>query len=282
MLAAGLSLKPEHFEEALQARSTGLWFEVHAENYLVAGGPRLAWLHAIREHHPLSLHGVSLSLAGEDPLDAGHLAALAALVRRFEPTLVSEHLAWSRAGGHYLPDLLPFVRTTTTLLRLCDRIEQTQQALGRSIAVENPSHYLFAPHEWDEVEFITQLARRTGCTLLLDVNNVHISANNLGYNACEWLDRVPAGLVSQVHLAGHSSDPALGAALLVDSHDAPVIPAVWQLFESFVRRAGPRPSLLERDGNVPMFAELMAEREHVQEILDAAVARTPVREGAPA
>ncbi len=274
MLAAGVGLKPEHFEEASRAREPGLWFEVHAENYLVAGGPRLAWLDAIREQHPLSLHGVSLSLAGEDPLDAAHLKALARLVRRFEPSLVSEHLAWSRVGGHYLPDLLPFERTTGALHRLCERIEQTQHALGCAIAVENPSHYLAVPHEWDEIDFITALARRTGCTLLLDINNVVVSANNLGYDPAAWLDRVPADLVSQLHLAGHSSDPTLGPALLIDSHDAPVAPAVWDLFERFVRRAGPRPSLIERDGNLPAFGELMAEREHAQAVLDAGTLRS--------
>lgn len=282
MLAAGLGLKPEHFEEALQARAPGLWFEVHAENYLVAGGPRLAWMDAIREQHPLSLHGVSLSLAGEDPLDAAHLKALAGLVRRLEPSLVSEHLAWSRAGGHYLPDLLPFERTTATLHRLCDRIEQTQEALGRPIAVENPSHYLALAHEWDEIDFIVELAERTGCTLLLDLNNVYLSANNLGYDAAAWIGRVPADLVSQLHLAGHSSDPALGAALLIDSHDAPVAPAVWQLFEHFVQRAGPRPSLIERDGNVPAFAELMAEREQAQAVLNAGTQRAPAIKAAAA
>ncbi len=282
MLAAGLGLKPEHFEDALQARAPGLWFEVHAENYLVAGGPRLAWLDAIREQHPLSLHGVSLSLAGEDLLDAAHLKALAGLVRRFQPALVSEHLAWSRAGGHYLPDLLPFERNTATLHRLCERIDQTQHALGRPIAVENPSHYLTMRHEWDEIDFIVELAGRTGCTLLLDLNNVHVSANNLGYPAASWIDRVPSRLVSQLHLAGHSSDPVLGAALLIDSHDAPVAPEVWQLFEHFVGRAGPRPTLIERDGNVPAFEELMAEREQAQSVLTAGAQRSPVTETAVA
>ena len=270
MLAAGLGLKPEHFEPGLQARAPGLWFEVHAENYLVAGGPRLAWLDAIRAQHPLSLHGVSLSLAGEEPLDAVHLEALAALVRRVQPALVSEHLAWSRAGGHYLPDLLPFERTGATLHRLCARIDQAQEALGRPIAVENPSHYLAMPHEWDEVDFLAALAERTGCTLLLDLNNVHVSANNLGYDASAWLDRLPARLVSQLHLAGHSTDPELGATLLVDSHDAPVAPAVWRLFERFVQRAGARPTLIERDGNLPAFEELMSERDQAQAVLAAA------------
>ena len=266
-LATGLGLKPEHFDDALRARAEGLWFEVHPENHLVAGGPRLAWLEAVRERHPLSLHGVSLSLAGEAPLDAAHLRRLAALVRRLQPALVSEHLAWSRFAGGWLPDLLPFPRTTRALQRIASRIAQAQDVLGRPIAIENPSHYLRLPgHLWDEIEFLQELARRTGCTLLLDVNNVHVSAHNLGFDAGEWIDRFPAELVSEVHLAGHSTDPVLGDALLVDSHDAPVAPAVWALYRRFVQRAGARPTLIERDGNVPPFAELLAERATAQAI----------------
>jgi uncharacterized protein (UPF0276 family) len=268
-LATGLTLKPQHFEDAMRARAHGLWFEVHPENHLVDGGPRLAWLEAIREVHPLSLHGVSLSLAGESPLDGDHLRRLAALVRRLQPALVSEHLAWSRFEGGWLPDLLPFPRTTEALQRIAARIARVQDALGRTIAIENPSHYLRLPgHLWDEIEFLEELARRTGCTLLLDVNNVHVSAHNLGFDAGAWIDRFPAELVSEVHLAGHSADPALGDALLVDSHDAPVAPPVWALYRRFVRRAGVRPTLIERDGNVPAFSELMAERGRAQHVLE--------------
>ena len=268
-LAAGLGLKPGHFEEALRATQPGLWFEVHPENYLVDGGPRLAWLEAVRERHPLSLHGVSLSLAGTAPLDLAHLRRLAGLVRRFQPALVSEHLAWSRHDGGWLPDLLPFPRTTAALRRIASRITQAQDLLGCSIAIENPSHYLRLPgHQWDEIAFLRELAARTGCTLLLDINNVHVSANNLGYDAQEWLARFPAALVSEVHLAGHAADPALGPALLIDSHDAPVAPQVWALYRRFVQRAGPRPTLLERDGNVPDFAALLAERAIAQEVLE--------------
>jgi len=268
-LATGLGLKPEHFDDALRARAEGLWFEVHPENHLVAGGPRLAWLEAVRERHPLSLHGVSLSLAGEAPLDEAHLARLAALVRRLQPALVSEHLAWSRFEGGWLPDLLPFPRTGDALRRIAARIAHVQEALGRTIAIENPSHYLRLPgHLWDEIEFLQELARRTGCTLLLDVNNVHVSAHNLGFDAREWIDRFPARLVSEIHLAGHSADPVLGDALLVDSHDAPVAPAVWALYRRFVQRAGARPTLVERDANLPAFAGLMAERAMAQAIAE--------------
>jgi uncharacterized protein (UPF0276 family) len=260
-LATGLGLRPGHFEEALQARASGLWFEVHPENHLVAGGPRLACLEAVRAHHPLALHGVSLSLAGESALDEEHLHRLAALVRRLQPALVSEHLAWSRFAGGWLPDLLPFPRTTGALQRIAARIAHAQDVLGCALAIENPSHYMRLPgHEWDEIGFLQELARRTGCTLLLDVNNVHVSAHNLGFDAGAWLDRFPADLVSEVHLAGHSEDAATGGALLVDSHDAPVAPAVWSLYRRFVQRAGPRPTLIERDDNLPAFSVLMEER----------------------
>lgn len=269
--SAGLGLKPEHFDEALQASQAGLWFEVHPENYLVDGGPRLAWLDAVRQRHPVSLHGVSLSLAGEAPPDAAHLRRLAALARRLQPVLVSDHLAWSRRGGRYLPDLLPFPRTTEALHRIAAHVEQVQDMLGRSIAVENPSHYLHLPgHGWDEVDFLAALARRTGCTLLLDVNNVHVSAHNLGYDAAAWLDSVPAELVSEVHLAGHTQDPGLGDTLLIDSHDAPVAPEVWALYRRFIARAGPVPTLIERDGNVPAFSELLRERSVAADILRSA------------
>ena len=275
-LTAGLGLKPEHFDAALAARASGLWFEVHPENYMVDGGPRLAWLEAIRRQHPLSLHGVSLSLAGEAAPDARQLQRLAALVRRFEPALVSEHLAWSRFEGAYLPDLLPCARSHALLQRMAEHVDQVQQALGRRIAIENPSHYLQLPgHDWDEVDFLRELVRRSGCGLLLDINNVHVSARNLGFDAGAWLDRFPAEAVMEIHLAGHTSDPVHGEALLIDSHDAPVAAPVWSLYARFVERAGPRPTLVERDGNLPAFDELMAERERaaaIAESLGAAMA----------
>ena len=267
-LRAGLGLKPEHFDAALDCRRGGLWFEVHPENYFVAGGPRLHWLERIRAAHPVALHGVSLSLAGHEPPDARHLARLAALVRRIEPALVSEHLAWSRWRGHYLPDLLPFVRSDEALRHIATGIDRTQEALGRTIAIENPSHYLrIDGHAWDEVEFLAELARRTGCGLLLDVNNVHVSACNLGFDADGHIDRFPAQAVMEIHLAGHSRDPALGEALLVDSHDAPVAPEVWSLYERLVERIGPRPTLIERDGNLPAFDSLLAEQQLATDVL---------------
>lgn len=266
-LTAGLGLKPEHYDDALSTQAEGLWFEVHPENYMVDGGPRLGWLEAIRVCHPVSLHGVSLSLAGDAPPDPAHLQRLAVLARRVQPALISEHLAWSTWNGRYFPDLLPFVRSTQALHRIAENIARTQEALHATIAIENPSHYLrIEDHSWDEVDFLAELARRTGCTLLLDINNVHVSACNLEYSAQDWLDRFPQALVSEIHLAGHSSDPAMGEALLIDSHDAPIAPVVWQLYRRFIERAGSRPTLIERDGNLPAFGELMDERDQAAEL----------------
>ena len=260
-LTAGLGLKADHFEDALACRAPGLWFEVHAENYLVAGGPRLAWLEAIRAAHPLSLHGVSLSLAGAAEPDPQTLAGLAALVRRIEPALVSEHLAWSRRGPHYLPDLLPFPRSAEALTTICAHVDAVQEALGRTIAIENPSHYLaLEGHAWSETDFLAEIARRTGCGLLLDINNVHVSARNIGISAEDYVDAFPADRVVEIHLAGHRVDARLGERLLIDSHDAPVAEPVWALFERFVERAGPRPTLIERDAELPPFAVLLDER----------------------
>jgi hypothetical protein len=272
--SAGLGLKPQHFEEALAAPADGLWFEVHPENYMVAGGPRLAWLEAIRARHPLSLHGVALSLAADAPPDAAHLRRLAALVERFAPALVSEHLAWSTWQGAYRPDLLPFPRTGEALARIVENVDRVQEALGRPIAIENPSHYLaFVGHEWDEIDFLEALARRTGCRVLLDVNNVFVSARNLGLSAEAYVDAFPGAIVAEIHLAGHTADPALGAALLVDSHDAPVDPAVWALYERLIARIGPRPTLIERDDNLPEFAALMAERARAETALSVPLRR---------
>jgi len=260
-ILAGLGLKPEHFDAALACDRPGLWFEVHPENYFVDGGPRLHWLASIRAAHPVSLHGVSLSLAGPEAPDASHLARLGALARRIEPVLVSEHLAWSRWRGRYLPDLLPFVRSTEALQHIAANIGRTQDVLGRRIGIENPAHYLqMHGHAWDEVDFLAELVRRTGCGLLLDVNNVQVSARNLGFDAGGYIDRVPAEAIVEVHLAGHSQDPALGAGLLIDSHDEPVADEVWALYRRLVRRCGPRPTLIERDGKLPAFDVLLTEQ----------------------
>lgn len=271
-LTGGLGLKPEHYVEALESREPGLWFEVHAENYMSAGGPRLGWLEAIRGEHPLSLHGVGLSLGADASPDAAHLNRLAVLVDRFEPALVSEHLAWSAWGGAFLPDLLPVPRTHAALLRVVDNISQVQERLGRPIAIENPSHYLTLPwHEYTEADFLGELVRRAGCRVLLDVNNVYVSGRNLGLAPeellAELLAVVPRDAITEIHLAGHSDDPTHGPRLLVDSHDAPVAEAVWTLYQQAIERIGARPTLIERDGNLPDFAALLQERGRAHDTL---------------
>jgi uncharacterized protein (UPF0276 family) len=265
VLTAGVGLKPEHFDAALACSRAGLWFEVHPENYFVCGGPRLRWLQAIRARHPVSLHAVSLSLAAAAAPEPLALRRLADLVERIEPALVSDHLAWSAWRGTYRPDLLPVPRTAEALQRLCDNVGQVQDRLRRRIAVENPTHYLrFEDHAYGESEFLTELARRSGCALLLDVNNAYVSARNLGGDAdaaAAFIDAVPAEAIAEVHLAGHRADPLLGAALLVDSHDTAVAAEVWALYDRLITRIGPRPTLVERDANLPPFDSLLAERE---------------------
>lgn len=276
LLTAGLGLKPQHYDAALDSTAAGLWFEVHPENYMVAGGPRLAWLEAIRARHAISLHGVALSLAADAEPDAAHLQRLAELARRIEPALISEHLAWSTWRGAYHPDLLPFPRTGVAMSRIAANISRTQDVLQRPIAIENPAHYLqLDGHAWDEIDFLGELARRTGCSLLLDVNNVYVSARNMGYPAEGYIDAFPGDLVAEIHLAGHAPDPQLGAALLIDSHDAPVSAEVWALYERLIRRIGARPTLIERDDNLPAFEVLFAERERA-----AALLRDPLAEAA--
>lgn len=269
--AAGLGFKPEYFEEAVASAAAGLWFEVHAENYMVSGGPRLAMLEVLRQNRELSLHGVGMSLAGAAEIDTQHLAALKRLVDRFEPALVSEHLAWSRLDGRCFPDLLPVPRTNEVLSRCAANIGRVQDALGRQILIENPTHYLaLRDHSWSETSFLAELARRSGCGLLVDVNNVAVGSHNLGYAPSAWLDAIPPKLIGEIHLAGHSVDAEAG--LLIDSHDKPVSEAVWQLYEALIARIGPRPTLIERDGNLPAFGELMLERQRAQAVLDEGMA----------
>ncbi len=267
--SAGIGFKADHFQDAMASPAAGLWFEVHAENYMLPGGPRLAMLEALRAQRPLSLHGVGLSLAGAADPDCDHLAALKRLADRFDPFLVSEHIAWSRIGERCLPDLLPFPRTTEALIRIARNIEIVQDSLGRQILVENPSHYMpLCGHCWGEVDFLVELTKRTGCGLLIDVNNVAVSAFNLGFDPSGWLAAVPAEAVGEIHLAGHEADASLD--LLIDSHGAPIAEGVWRLFEGFTARIGPRPTLIERDGNVPPFRDLMAERDRVAAVLKRA------------
>tara|TARA_R110000868_G_scaffold335430_1_gene596284 strand:+ start:3516 stop:4409 length:894 start_codon:yes stop_codon:yes gene_type:complete len=269
--SAGLGLKPEHYRPALDEQAAGLWFEVHPENYMSAGGPRLAWLDAIRARTPLSLHGVGLSLGGLEPPDPAHLQRWKTLLDRYQPVRISEHLAWSVHSGTYFNDLLPTPMTRAALDRFCEHVDAMQSALGRSVLIENPSRYLPLREEVPEAEFLAETVRRTGCGLLLDVNNLHVSAHNLGFDIETWLDTIPGSAVGEIHLAGHEADAELGGELLIDTHGAPIADPVWSLYEAVIARLGPRPVLIERDNNIPAFAELLAERNRAQRVLDDAL-----------
>ncbi|HEY8070436.1 MAG TPA: DUF692 domain-containing protein [Methylocystis sp.] len=265
---AGLGFKPEHFDEAVTCPSNGCWFEVHAENYMVEGGSRLAMLAALRIAHPLSLHGVGLSLAAAADPDMRHVARLKALVDRFEPFVVSEHLAWSTWRGVHNPSLLPFPRTRSSLDRVVANVMRVQDVLGRSILIENPALYMeLDGHEFAETEFLKELVRRCGCGLLIDVNNVYVSANNLGFGAEAYLDAIPGSAIGEIHLAGHSGDAQYGERLLIDTHDSPICEVVWRLYERLIERVGPKPTLIERDENIPAFAELLRERDRAHALL---------------
>jgi hypothetical protein len=267
-LTAGLGFKTAHLTEALTSRADGLWFEVHAENYMVDGGPRLAALMALREARPLSIHGVGLSIASASSPDCDHLARLARLVERTTPFAVSDHLAWQRWNGIHHADFLPFPRTRRALRRVIANVGRVQDALGRPILIENPSLYVDLPgHELTEVEFLTELARASGCGLLLDVNNLFVSGHNLGLSAKDAVDAVPGEFVAEIHLAGHSPDA--DSPLIIDTHGSPIADPVWALYARLIARIGPRPTLIERDDNIPSFDGLMAERERAAQLLNA-------------
>ena len=277
---AGIGLKPVHCREILEtAPDVGL-LEIHAENYMGAGGPPHRRLEAIRARYPLSLHGVGLSIGGAGRLDRDHLARLRALIRRYEPALFSEHLAWSSHGGAFLDDLLPLPYTEATLRLVCDHVDEAQEALGRQLLLENPSAYLrFAESTIAETAMLAAIAERTGCGLLLDVNNVVVSCANLGDDPGAYIDAFPAARVGQIHLAGHDVGlDAAGARLLIDAHGSPVAPDVWALFARALVRTGPVPSVIERDNDVPPLPALLDEAARAALLLrTAADVRPDVR-----
>jgi uncharacterized protein (UPF0276 family) len=270
----GIGLKPQHVREVLDGRADLAFLEVHAENYMVPGGPFPAHLARIRERHALSMHGVGLSIGGEAPLDRRHLDRLADLMVRFEPALFSEHLAWSSHGGVFFNDLLPLPYDAATLHRVCDHVDELQQRLRRRILLENPSTYVeFERSTMDEAQFICEVVRRTGCGLLLDVNNAYVSAVNHGRDAAAFIAALPLDAVGEIHLAGFTEDrDAAGDRLLIDAHASPVDAAVWRLYEHTLRLGGPRPTLIERDADVPPLALLCAEAARAGRALAAAVA----------
>jgi uncharacterized protein (UPF0276 family) len=267
---AGSSFKHEHLAAIRDEGKQRRFFEVHAENYMGAGGPPHRALEAIRRDHPVSLHGVCMSIGGPEPLDKVHLARFRNLVERYEPALVSEHLAWSTHQNTYFNDLLPLPYTEVTLRRVCDHIDQVQEAIWRPLLLENPSTYLaFAESTMGETEFIRRVAERTGCGLLLDINNVFVSATNHGFSALEYLSEFPLARVGEIHLAGHAEQADdEGELLLIDSHDGPVADAVWKLYEIVIGQCGPVPTLIEWDSNIPDWPVLKAEADAAQAILD--------------
>jgi uncharacterized protein (UPF0276 family) len=267
---AGTSFKPEHLAAISAVSGPQGFFEVHAENYMGAGGPPHRALERVRRDHPISLHGVCMSLGGPQPLDKDHLKRFRTLVDRYEPALISEHLAWSTHVDTYLNDLLPLPYTATTLAHVCDHVDQMQNAIGRPILLENPSTYvLFAESSMTETDFIREVARRTGCGLLLDINNVFVSATNHGFSALQYLRDFPLSCVGEIHLAGHAEqEDDEGELLLIDSHDGPVAGAVWQLYEIVINSCGPIPTLIEWDSKIPDWPVLRAEALAAQAILD--------------
>jgi hypothetical protein len=267
---AGTGFKPGHLTAILVEEKRCGFFEVHAENYMGAGGPPHRALEAIRRDHPLSLHGVCMSIGGPQPLDRAHLSRFRDLVQRYEPALVSEHLAWSTHDNTFYNDLLPLPYTRATLDRVCDHIDEVQTAIGQKLLLENPSSYLgFRESTMSETDFIRAVSRRTGCGLLLDINNVFVSATNLGFSARDYLADFPLSAVGEIHLAGHAEQADdEGFTLLIDSHDGPVTDAVWKLYEVVIARRGPIPTLVEWDSKIPDWPILKAEMAAAQSILD--------------
>lgn len=270
--APGMGYKPQHYSDILADPRPVAWLEIHAENYMGDGGRPLAQLRHLSERFPISVHGVGLSIGGEAPLDPDHLARLKRLCDWLHPASFSEHLAWSSHDSAFLNDLLPLPYTDATLARVADHIDQVQDTLSRPMQLENPSSYLaFAESTWSEPDFLRELARRTGCGLLLDVNNVFISATNLATDPRAYIDAFPLEAVGEIHLGGHDTDhDDHGAPLLIDSHGAAIADPVWALLDDTLARCGPRPVLVEWDTDVPGWPVLAAEARRAEAALAAA------------
>ncbi len=259
---AGIGLRSQHHRDAFDSQVQVGWLEVHSENYFGSGGVPLRDLETLRVDYPISLHGVGMSLGSADELDFQHLKQLKDLIQRIEPGLVSEHLSWSSFGGKYLNDLVPIPYTDETLAFLVARVAWVQEYLGREILIENPSSYLeYQFSTLSEAEFINELARRSGCGILLDINNVYVSCRNHGWNALDYLQAIQAEKVGEIHLAGHSVNRVGEQHILIDTHNGPVCEAVWQLFQTAIQRLGNRPTLIEWDADLPTWQRLIAEAE---------------------
>lgn len=271
LLSAGAGLKPEHAEDIFQGARRVDFFEIHAENYMGAGGPPHHLLRRIRADYPLSIHGVGLSIGGTAPLDRVHLMRLKRLVAAYEPALFSEHLAWSTHDGVFLNDLLPLPYNSISLAHVCAHVNEVQDSIGMKMLLENPSTYVaFGASTMSEVDFLRAVAQRTGCGLLLDVNNVHVSAVNHSFNAAACIDAFPIQHVGQFHLAGFAEDrDSSGARLLIDDHGRAVADTVWDLYRRALARGCLAPTLIEWDNNVPPFETLAAEAERARALMAA-------------
>lgn len=269
--APGAGYKPQHFEAILDDPDAVRWLEIHAENYMGDGGRPLAQLRHLAGRFPISVHGVGLSIGGEGPLDRDHLARLAHLVEWLNPASFSEHLAWSTHDSHFLNDLLPLPYNERTLARVANHIDEVQEVTGRHMLLENPSTYLaFAESEMSEIEFLTEIAQRTGCGLLLDVNNVFVSATNQRIDPVAYIDAFPHHHVGEIHLGGHDEDEdEHGAPLLIDSHGREVVDPVWDLYAHTIAIGGRKPTLIEWDTDVPDWPELVAEARRAAAVLEA-------------
>lgn len=257
---AGIGLRSQHHQDALACKAGVAWMEVHSENYFGKGGAPLRYLDAIRADYPISLHGVGMSLGSVDALDRPHIKKLKDLIRRIEPGLVSEHLSWSSFGGEFLNDLAPVPYTDETLAHLVTRISEVQDLLGRQILIENPSSYLeYAFSRYSESSFLNELAQRSGCGLLLDINNVYVSCSNHGWNSIDYLQALSADHVKEIHLAGHSVNRVGALEILIDTHNGPVCEAVWQLYQIALRHLGTCPTLIEWDSDLPAWTVLIEE-----------------------
>jgi hypothetical protein len=267
---AGIGLRAQHHAAISSERPAVGWLEAHSENYFGAASSALDALLRARDHYPISLHGVGLSIGSTDPLSERHLSALRHLIAAVEPAFVSEHLSWSAAAGRFTNDLLPLPYTEGALRHAVARVQQVQEALGRQILIENISSYLrFEREDMAEWAFLVELARASGCAVLLDVNNVYVNACNHGFDPSEYLQAVPPQLVREIHLAGHSLRQFDGRTVLIDTHDAPVAPAVWELYAVAVRRFGRVPTLIEWDSDLPALAVLVGEANKADRIAEA-------------
>ena len=266
---AGIGLRSQHYKDVLETQPNVGWFEVHSENYFGKGGAPLHYLEKIREDYPISLHGVGMSLGSMDALDVRHLARLKDLVARIEPGLVSEHLSWSSFGGEFFNDLAPVPYTEETLVYLADRVSQVQEALGTWILVENPSSYLeYAQSTYQEQDFLNELARRTGCGILLDVNNVYVSCQNHGWDAYGYLQGIAPNRVGEIHLAGHTVNKVGDKDIMIDTHNQPVCAEVWTLYQTALRLIGSKPTLIEWDTDVPALSVLLDETQQANFYLE--------------